>query len=432
MIDVRRKAYRFLNEQSKLLKVVGSKADGLTAEYESDKDCLMISNEIIAREAGTDIKPPFIPVCDMVTEFTEPGHVMLALHKKAFFCDNPYADESLYILIAGTKYLSSGLCKQRSFKIMIEASHDYNEVEVGIAGPSINVGTKFHSCDSVVAIRGICPNVLKSWAERDRVNDWPSRDVKEEILQTEVQLVPTGINGSLYEHCEWRLCFIPAEQILTSNLNETLIKAYVVLKMIAKHILKSVCVGVSSFMLKNIIYWVAEMFPQGIFTKSFLYNTVSIGLQILLKCVHEEDSLPYYMIPDRNLLSGKVLSGDRQRLSTVLQNLILFKQQFVHKIPKLHYTLIGLVTFMPDPQRNQRDILNTLLLAKKASMTYFENLGLSKEETQKQMDKDELYQLIVYHLANIVIPEWTSFKDISKSMEVFSERFSQRMYNIDV
>ena len=96
-------------------------------------------------------------------------------------------------------------------------------------------------------------------------------------------LVPTGMDDSETEHLEWRYCFNEIESLIVGSLNDTQVKLYKLLNIINNDILKHHCYSVSSFILKNIVLWLAETYNQQLFRPETLFTWMMRSLRLLSK-----------------------------------------------------------------------------------------------------------------------------------------------------
>jgi len=122
-------------------------------------------------------------------------------------------------------------------------------------------------------------------------------------------------------HLEWRYCFNEIESLLVECLNDTQIKLYMMLKIINQDIIKKHGFSISSFILKNIVFWLAETFEQHTFRDETLITWILRSLMLLKRAV-ERYVLPYYMIPERNLLAEKVKKPERLPLIQTLSDIL--------------------------------------------------------------------------------------------------------------
>ncbi|XP_045201535.2 uncharacterized protein LOC123555060 [Mercenaria mercenaria] len=196
------------------------------------------------------------------------------------------------------------------------------------SGPAINIEdplrelSRFLSIDVVFAIPYEDRTLLKSWVERKRPNGWPSQELISEISKLPGHLVPVGRKGSQLKKYEWRICYTFAERQLMRSLNEVQLMLYQSIKVQRKSNFECV----SSYIIKNLILWLAEALPQYVFQEKYYFALEYAKLVVLLSRV-KNDKLPSYMIPERNLIADKLTENEKQ---TILKQLCEY-------LPKYRY-----------------------------------------------------------------------------------------------
>ncbi|KAH3792599.1 hypothetical protein DPMN_146095 [Dreissena polymorpha] len=168
--------------------------------------------------------------------------------------------------------------------------------------------------DTVVSLRCHCPSILKRWATRHR--HWPPPVIVQRVVSFGANVTPVGFKGSEFKQIEWRICFNTGETELVKNLNATQAKVYVLLKMIVKDVLRLCKKEITSYVMKNIVFWQAERNPQNTFSAKSLVHWLHDGLRELTTAIVKQQ-LSYYMIPDRNLMAENGLQ-EHQRSDTTL------------------------------------------------------------------------------------------------------------------
>ncbi|XP_052259552.1 uncharacterized protein LOC127863907 [Dreissena polymorpha] len=350
IIQARRDAYR---EYSKLLTarfcgkatyiMTGSKGEGLSSYLESDRDQMIVNNRVFCLE--DDVKsiafPGEITVLRSLSRRSYHGHCRLLLerlgatihrHVHGAFCDDGY----------GLELLSSDLYVNNW------SNEDLTEGEVQHerAGPSIpsTMHGHMHS-DYVHALHYYCPNILSKWAARPR--HWPPPEVVQRVVSLGAFLTPVGFKGSEYQHVEWRVCFNAGEIELISNLNDTQTKLYVLLKMIKNDVLHPRKKEVSSYTLKNIVLWMAENNSQASFHKKSILQWLHEALDALRVALITLE-LPYYMIPERNLMATSGLDEEQQRtwISTIT-DMLNEGPKMILRLPKIRQCIVA----HPEPLR---------------------------------------------------------------------------------
>ncbi|KAH3788601.1 hypothetical protein DPMN_166747 [Dreissena polymorpha] len=177
------------------------------------------------------------------------------------------------------------------------------------AGPSWPQSYGPLRVDNVPAIRCYCPGILQKWASRAR--HWPSLEIVEKVIAKGAFVTPIGFKGSAHNHVEWRICFNTSEIELVNYLNDTQVKIYILLKMIVNDVLKPQSKEITSYTVKNIVLWLAENNPQTLFHSGSLFHWLNEGLDILRTALSVRQ-LPYYMIPEKNLMAERELDDEQQ------------------------------------------------------------------------------------------------------------------------
>lgn len=176
--------------------------------------------------------------------------------------------------------------------------------------------------DHVHALPCHCPSILKAWRQRARPHDWPGQDVVDHVASMLVFVVPIGQRGHENEALQWRLCFTMGEMRLVHSFNNTQLKVYMLLKLILKFLLKPFSDEITSFMLKNVLFWLSEELPTEKFKPDTLLERLTDALVRLRNCIINRQ-LKYYIIPERNLLLGKLENGIVRSLLVTRLNQII-------------------------------------------------------------------------------------------------------------
>ncbi|KAH3809288.1 hypothetical protein DPMN_137650 [Dreissena polymorpha] len=297
-----------MNARSSDVTVItaGSKAEGLTCYFESDRDDILVLEGIICVEAGIHLHtiPNGIGVYRMDTHAYS-GHCRLLLERQArkhfkiihnALCDNGQGD----ILLSSSLFLNE----------MSAVPHTKSVVYHKPAGPSLptSIGREFHS-DNVCALRCHCPSILQRWASRPR--HWPSPVLVQKVVSLGANVTAVGFKESEFKHMEWRIGFNTGESELVNNLNDTQAKVYVMLKMIVKDVLRPSKKEITSYVMKNIVLWQAERNPQNKFYAQSFLHWLHDGLRALRTAIVTKQ-LSYYMIPERNLMAASGLTYRQQ------------------------------------------------------------------------------------------------------------------------
>ncbi|KAH3819538.1 hypothetical protein DPMN_121276 [Dreissena polymorpha] len=204
-----------------------SKAEGLTCFMESDRNLILVTNDIICSEDGVDssIIPAKVNILRSRSRMSYPGHCKLLLERygttipiqlKHTLCEDEH----------GSKFLSSDLYVNDWLKVKHRQGIVQHE-SAGSSTPSTFYDGKLQD-DLVHALRLNCPSILIRWASRHR--NWPTPNVVKEVVSLGALVTPVGIEGSDYEHVEWRICFNSGVNVLVNNLSDAQVKLYGLLK----------------------------------------------------------------------------------------------------------------------------------------------------------------------------------------------------------
>ncbi|KAH3875701.1 hypothetical protein DPMN_038977 [Dreissena polymorpha] len=333
--------------------ISGSKAEGLARYLESDTDYIFVLGHVICLEDGVNARTFPTEITIFRSCMSLPGHCRLITERRGTtihpaiddaFCDDGYGRKILSsdLFVHGLPHTTMGY----------GVSHDR-------AGPSLPSSLHLGlDTDCVHALRYYCPNILSKWASRPR--HWPPLEVVQQVVSLGALLTPVGFKGSAYQHVEWRVCFNAGEIELVNNLNNTQIKMYVLLKMVKADVLKPRKKEISSYTLKNIVLWIAENNPHSLFHEKSLLHWLHEGLDALRVALVTRE-LPYYMIPDRNLMAACGLEEEQKRkwIATISE-MMKEGSRMVLRLPKIRQALLA----HPEPFRwyRSRQIELELLL----------------------------------------------------------------------
>jgi len=192
--------------------------------------------------------------------------------------------------------------------------------------------------DDVIALPFFSASILDKWQRRERHYEWPSRSLQREISTMIGYVVPVGHKFSQYKDIEWRISYTTAEKKLVDSMNDVQVKVYVVLKFVQRDRLKPICKNFTSYMVKNLVFWVLEMKPVGDFTPETLIDMIMSAFYHLKQCL-ENNFLPCYMIPERNLFDGRMNQMECILLLMEVENIISEGYVFLLKNHRLSLSM---------------------------------------------------------------------------------------------
>lgn len=220
-------------------------------------------------------------------------------------------------------------------------------------------GGNIHA-DIVTAFCCVSPDLLHAFINRSRPYNRPSRGILNDISNMDAHVVPVGCKESDTSYQEWRICFTEAEIHLIHKFNEIETKLYILLKMISK-LLIHISNDITSYVMKNIVLWLVELYPADMFTEELLTSRLIQALIFLRKCV-KANFLPSYIIPDRNLLAGRLEPEQKRELTSFLSTLIREEGCLLLRCEKLQVamTILYREPDMTEEFRWRRDMVEKL------------------------------------------------------------------------
>lgn len=417
MVNHRRTLYatsdRIWNETHEGLSRItaGSKGEGFAAYCESDTDFLCIHKYKLCtlscdKQELADTEN--LTLFQMLTDACAPGHYKLKLTKRGSFPLSTSLSEALLTLDTAEPLVSSDMYA-KSLNKQIAAYIESGSISKNNSGPAVpqTLGGLHH--DHVYAFRCTSQEmILSEWISRPRKFSWPSSDLIKDVMNQEAQLVPVGSKISDCRDLEWRICFIPGEMKLTHGLNQTQYKIYILLKMINKSILKPICSEMSSYIMKNIVYWLVEEYPDEMFTLDTLFDTLMIALTFLRHAI-KDNCCPYYMLPDRNLLSGPLSPMDIENLTSILDTLKNEGPSLFLRCHKLKDALTTPTTEIAIKGSNKDKLEKTLLELQLFKCSFKFRPKSTWQEKDKQLYATEGYMSIVIRVRDLAWPEWRDY-----------------------
>ncbi|KAL4224193.1 hypothetical protein ACF0H5_017646 [Mactra antiquata] len=315
--------------------LIGSQREGLGLSGLSDLDVLQVEHDVICTKKALYVDDARL-VVKIVDSNTPPGYCQLKVDKSAV--DSRIFKEYKYATVQrdGNTFLSSmqfltelkddmlNVSKFTKKHTSILPQHGPSIPKLADHSQTISLDTLYPErkvqSDFVRAFQCDERTALNVWQNRPRKYDWPSRRLIGQIMTLPIYVVPVGHKGSINEDLEWRISFVWAEIKLVQSFNNIQMKIFLLLKLVAKHYLDSESEITSSYVIKNIMFWLAEDIPQKKFRQKHLMARMIDALQKLKESVMTK-SLQTYMQPERNLFANK--------LNDAAQQLVLSKIDYI-------------------------------------------------------------------------------------------------------
>jgi len=290
----------------------GSFGEGISKLFSSDIDVMYSQSDIICVDERSHANVPYRLVLQNEYSNTFPGYVRLR-------ADRAIRDHQRHLfsqrcIYTGKHYLSSLITMQAIYQ------DDPSDVINGPARTSNTISGVKHlfgflvdvlkvDVDIVLALPFVSINVMEKWMGRERRHEWPPRSLQRKISTMKGYVVPVGHKFSERKDIEWRISYTTAEKKLVRSMNDVQVKLYVVLKFVQKDRLKPVCKNFTSYMVKNLVFWVLEETPLRDLTPETLVDRILTAFCHLRQFL-ENKFLPCYLIPERNLFDGRMNERD--------------------------------------------------------------------------------------------------------------------------
>ncbi|XP_060583913.1 uncharacterized protein LOC132740071 [Ruditapes philippinarum] len=317
--EAMRRTFIALSGYTHIKKIlVGSKREGISLLRESDTDLMFVFENILC----IDTKKRYHPTkgTDELLVYTDnretpPGYTLLCLHED-ITTNQKFVTESV-VRKNEKMYLSSSLFLEQNGKNLRANTGWIGSLSIKLPrrGPSLPETLKtadwydhilkLFSGESLISKKDCTPalkfksaSAVNEWADRKRPYNWPTKRVIKHAKSIQLFLVPVGEKGSPDSDLQWRISFILIEIYLVHQFSDMQIKVLVVLRWMAQKVLKPIYEEMSSYVMKNIVFWLSE---TANLKEGSILDHLKTSLTLLLKFVKKRH-LPCYMLPKRNLL----------------------------------------------------------------------------------------------------------------------------------
>ena len=319
-----------------LLKLrTGSTAEG-SHTFGSDVDFVLVDlspayHEKSCQHSRREIDLNF----DVEKNNQSPGHVLIRTKKRSGMLPENLRD--ITTQLSGAVYLSSKKAVtsiKRVYQDYYTSLNNCTTKVLSSKGPSVPLLLEDDiKCDMTNVRLFHCPTIVKQWMSL-RKGNWPSQNVKNRIALFPAFLAPVGQKGTVNEDLQWRLCFNLSEHVLVSSLNDTQFRVLVFLKLLKTVTFEPICKGVTSCLIKNIVFQLCDYIPVEYFIPNFFLCLVNEALHLLADGISNE-CVDYFMIPDRNLLKGKLTQKQKNNLLDTI-DVFLDTGSYIEELHKIY------------------------------------------------------------------------------------------------
>ncbi|XP_060574447.1 uncharacterized protein LOC132732102 [Ruditapes philippinarum] len=282
----------------------GGKAESSVILGRSDSDVMGVIDRFIVVNTDCKVEEDLITITAVRTGCSA-GYCKLKFTSEQYYKANEKKIQHGYydIILKSTQkmYISSTLfCKYGIPKYLIP--NEKGDIVIEFNGPAITNA----KVDYVQSFEmQTWPEEAKIWKARKRSNNWPSCCLLNR-LEKEIPcyVAPIGNKRSPDFDLEWRLSFVELERELIWSLNDTQFKCYIYLKLLkAKFNTERILKEVTSYHLKNILFWLCEKLAEKEWSPRNIICCVKKCLQMLENCI-KENKLDHFFIPRNNLFQN--------------------------------------------------------------------------------------------------------------------------------
>ncbi|XP_045193078.2 uncharacterized protein LOC123549227 [Mercenaria mercenaria] len=306
----------------------GSRSEGSTTiGLDSDADTLCCFNTWnVIRDWG-EWQHGMFNLLMIQDETTSPGYCLLQVLRK---------DEPLPLYLP--EHVSHRYFTVRGGRVFVKNTAFNRDVLAGTVtnGPATSQQGRpgFYDVDFVKAFR--CkswPVEAQPWLIRQGIGMWPTEEMKRYCENTGCFFVPVSSKSGQYEEFEWRISTSMAERFLMFSLNITQMRCYILMKMILKTFINPRCNGVlSSFMCKTVLLYCIQNTHSNNWRPSNLLACLTVCLIVLENCVRQTNC-PHFIIPENNLMAGRISPRNKNKILEILQNIAQSEGRVLLEIP---------------------------------------------------------------------------------------------------
>lgn len=411
MILLRRKTLSYINSNLKCsgtpLLTLGTPCEGLTHIFDGEYEIMLVKGNVKCTTTDDFRMVNCIHVyAETGKSSIPPGYTrLLRVGSGADIYDEDIANslekEDSKWYLSSKRYDS---CMRQKIKAP--------EIKIRIL---CHIGSKHHSQEGTQCVTFplvlVGKNLIKTFVERNRPHGWPSNSLIHEMLTSKCYVYPDGSNSDSNDFSDfpdgiWRISFKGAEHSLVNSLNITLLKLYILLRMLCRAELQHIAKQMTSYLMKNLVFWMAESYPGDIFSDQNLVLLLLTSLGMLYNCV-KVGCFPCYLIPERNLLY-KLSFTSKHNLLHSLTQLQSEKACMLVRCEKLKCIMLSKFS-IPDIveiYQDQRDRLEAYVLTLNMIQSYYACISRTKMEYERYINNDPSWLNLAKVIYQMVLPEW--------------------------
>lgn len=368
----------------------GGKAEGTARYFESDIDHMHIVKDVIC----TDV-PKYFESKNHITLFkienrdTPPGYVKLKLlrHNGTYLKEE--IASSLFETPDGNRYISSIKFTENIKESMIWLPGFTTQAKTG---PSSPVSNGYLSIDRVVSLNCFLAEQQK-WMKTSTTSQITGLEYEADVSGCGAHAVPVGNNLSQDKYLEWRVSYTKVELFLILSLSLIQLKVYILLKQIARTVLKPLCNEITSYLMKNVILWICTKASIHYCESRNILDVLQCSLNFLRNCLIA-NYLPSFTMPSRNLFRGRVSLHERKKLINSLNCLLSSGPIMVFCCSKVKTALHGM---QKAPRKfssysEYKDEIEKMILVLCECRARLRTPGVTQEDYDRLLLQDDLYR----------------------------------------
>ncbi|KAL4238350.1 hypothetical protein ACF0H5_003060 [Mactra antiquata] len=304
----------------------GSQSEGSTTfRLQSDFDQLRELKDPVVIEDSKFWQAGRNQLLMIRNESVTPGYCLL----QAMRTDVPQPEQNLDTAqwrIKEHPIITANSFKEEQGMILLQNGAFEKEMDEGTErnGPAFTWPGTFTSNETDIVLALKCdqwPRGARIPVDEQNPHKWPTIDMKREAESTGCFVIAVAGKESQYKDFEWRISTAKAERILMVSLNVIQLKCFVLLKFVLKTYIHPKCGKVlTSYMCKHVLFHQVKRGQEN-WQKHTLFACLKSCI-IELHSYVKQKFLPRFIMPDDNLMRGKVTEKEQNQVLKVIENLI--------------------------------------------------------------------------------------------------------------
>ena len=307
---------------------------------------------VMKPENSNIVTDPDLIVFSAVNAVNNPGYFYLSLGRYGIMF--PLLSILNYLFPKNAPYCSSRIFKLVMMNLTKKGHLGHFESSHSVEGPALTTTTQ-----NMLNIRGAVkcdeiPDIAKEFFKERSREDWPSRQVLNDIYSNGCYLVPKGLIGSDSCDNEWCISFAHAEKMLVQSMDSFAFGVLSFLKPFRHEVLRP-AVGdcLTSYMLKTSLFWTLEDINYG---AEFDQSVSAILRECLRRVLYfvTEGFFPNYFVRVMDITINRFSVQDRAAIKKCVEDALQRVDQVIQHI----YSKLMSSPFMSENSQIAEQVLN--------------------------------------------------------------------------